>query len=173
MKIDNFRKKIATAGVLGLMALPFILPSVTSAHFRGNVRMQRLINGSNEFMFLQTDRLDTSVNLDQNFLMNQRFFGRRLLNQGILGDVSARKTIVIDRTNSNNVIILSNVLTGPGSVNVNRVVLRVDHSFFDQLTSRVNADTDIRIRVNTGNNTVAFNTAAGDLVTGDVTISVR
>ena len=174
MKINNFKKKLATAGVLGAMALPLVLPGVTSAHVRSsNIRMQHMIFGSNEVLSLRTDRLDTTVNLDQNFLLDQGFFGRRLLERGVLGDVSARRLIVVDRANSNNVIILSNNLTGPGSVNVNRVVLRVDHDFFDRLSSRVNTETDIRIRVNTGGNTVSFNTVAGDLITGDVTISVR
>lgn len=84
-----------------------------------------------------------------------------------------RNVVIYDRDDRNNRITLENRLTGPNSYNVNRVEIGVGHDYFNRLVKNHNIETTNTISVNTGNNTISFNTRVGDISTGDVNISVR
>lgn len=87
--------------------------------------------------------------------------------------LTPRRVVLLDRDNSNNRIVLTNFLTGPNSTNVNRVVLTVDSDFFARVSDMTRVNTNVGLRLNTGSNTVSMNTITGDLVTGNITVSVR
>ena len=111
------------------------------------------------------------INTDNNFLLNHGYWNSYVMNN-LSTDMSARRIIIRDRDNMNKEIFIRNIFSGSGSFNT--VTIDVDDAFFNQLLTRIDSvRNNINLRVNTGNNTVMFNTVTGDISTGSVNISIR
>jgi len=80
------------------------------------------------------------------------------------------EVVLLDR-DTNETLVLNNQNTGPFSMN--RIVLRLADTDFRQLISNVSMSQDVSVGVDTGSNTVSFNTLAGGLTTGDVSINIQ
>jgi len=83
----------------------------------------------------------------------------------------ARRIVLVDRDDLSREIEIRNSNTGPFSINTIRV--ETSDEFFNRVVNRIDVDQNINISVNTGNNTISFNTVVGDISTGDVSISIQ
>ncbi|OQA03113.1 MAG: hypothetical protein BWY68_00833 [bacterium ADurb.Bin400] len=89
---------------------------------------------------------------------------------GVLG---ARQIIVMDKYDKDNCIVLSNRDYGYNHRGLDAIVIKVDPDVFRNLYHRTNSDQNINIFVNTGDNSVQFNTVVGDIRTGDIDVELR
>lgn len=76
-----------------------------------------------------------------------------------------------DRGNPNTSLTIVNSLTGANSNNFARVT--VNHEVFSRIASDFNSSSNMSVMVDTGNNTVTFNTWTGTITTGDVSITLE
>lgn len=84
-----------------------------------------------------------------------------------------RNIRIFDRDDRGNRIDLRNSYTGPRSININRVEIGVSHDYYMRLVNNIDISSTNDISVNTGDNTVSFNTRLGSFTTGDVNITIR
>lgn len=84
--------------------------------------------------------------------------------------LNVRHVRVIDRDNPDNFISIDNYLTGPYSLNQANVT--VDSNTFTSISNSVNTNTNMNFSIDTGNNTISYNTIAGGLTTGNASISI-
>lgn len=187
MKFSNFKKRLASAGMLAVMSLGSLgYGNILGNHdfnyyrdmFRNNynsVLGSRFFR-NNDFdrMLLYRNNSNIRVLSDQNFFMRHGLYDRySFFNNGNLPDVlGARQVVLVDRDNLSNQIVLRNNLTGPFSTNLNRVVLSVPDSFYRNAVTSLSSTNNATVTVDTGHNTVSLNTIAGDLTTGDVSVDI-
>ena len=84
--------------------------------------------------------------------------------------ILARNVVLLNRDLPTLSLTLRNQVTGPFSVN--RLEVTVDDASFWRLVNTVSATSNVNVTVDTGRNTVSFNTVAGNVTTGNVNISL-
>ena len=122
----------------------------------------------NNFMqnYLQNYMSNYYSNLYYNQVMDRNFVVRLVAPNNF----TARNVVLMNRDNLSNMLVLRNQITGPFSVN--RIEVTVDDASFWRLVNSANTSTNVDVTVDTGNNTVSFNTVAGNVTTGNVNISL-
>lgn len=175
-------KKLLAGGILATLLISGVLIFATpkaSAHNTevfgfSDYRYRAMVEGNSEMRRLDnynTANQTVTILTDSNYLTSNgyhNFFVMRNLSQ----QMNARKIIILDRDNVNNVITVRNRLAGVNSFR--SITVTVDHAYFVELSKRIDSiRNDINIRVNTGTNTITFNNTTGDLTTGSVSISIR
>lgn len=133
----------------------------------------RIFNRNRDMRRIDFNRPRVSMRMDNNFFNQNRVFLERFrLFQDHRPDMMfARRIVLVDRDNPIRTIEIRNSNTGPFSVNTIRVL--TSDEFFNRVVNRIDVDQNVNISVNTGDNTISFNTVVGDISTGDVNISIQ
>jgi len=107
---------------------------------------------------------------DDDFFRND-FRLRNRYRDNLPSVLGARNFVIEDRSNDRRNITIRNYNTGPFSVN--RATVRVNSDIFDRISRNIDIDQEIDVVVNTGDNTISFNTRTGSISSGDVDINIR
>ncbi|MFA7253587.1 MAG: hypothetical protein WC107_03455 [Patescibacteria group bacterium] len=166
-------KKIIAASLFGLLLAGSLALSAPTANASYNMDFY---NGDNIYrnayssMFLQRQ---STYYLDQMFLYQQRLYTMPIsFDINGLGNIGiARRVMIVNVDQPYNMFMIRNSNTGPFSVN--RVVINVSDDLYREIVSNLSSTQTVDITVDTGNNTVSLNTVVGDVVSGDVSLSIR
>ncbi len=110
-------------------------------------------------------------NQSLNYRMLNRYMTLRVTPDFVNTNFLARNVVLVNRDFPSSVVVLRNQLTGPFSVN--SMYVTVSDDLFNRIFTDINTTQNVDISVDTGNNTVSFNTLVGNVSSGDVSISVR
>jgi hypothetical protein len=182
--MNNIIKKIGIGlvSVTSLIVLTGLFPTGASAQYmpinrpRSHVTVMKHDQGLTGLHRTRTNR-DFGINFvtvktDRAFFNREGLFGRHpIFNYYLHDQIYARQIVLVDQLYPTDVIVINNSNTGAYSVNVIRVV--VDHDFFNQVSSDISVNQNITLSVDTGNNSVSYNTGSGDIETGDVSLMVN
>jgi hypothetical protein len=147
-----------------IVAAPASAQNRYSSHNYGNHTVTRVHTEMNKPMVrIMPDR---KYFTNHNLLMMHPEFRTMFPDQ-----VFGRRIVFRDRDDVMSRINVDNFLTGPDSINI--VYITIDHDSFVKLQNEMSIDNNVDISVNTGNNTVSFNTVAGNVTTGDVSIDMQ
>ena len=162
------------APALLLASLFFAVP-VKAASTNMQVKLRNHCHRDGCEMKMKTNQENKiSVLTNEDFFLAQNMMRRhRHFKDFLPVEVFARKLTIVDRDAPDNTFNLKNKLTGPNSVNINEVTINVSDAIFRQIERNVFLNQNVSISVNTGDNTISFNTVVGNITTGDVSISLH
>jgi hypothetical protein len=172
--VQKFTRILAPT-ILVLMASVFAIPGANAASSTVRISLHNYCHRDGCDMKMTTNQ-ENKIKVDTNaaFFTAQGMMKRHHHFLGFLPDVVyARELTIIDREAPGNTFNLTNDLTGPSSVNINEVTVNVSDSIFKQIEHNIFSSQNVGVEVNTGNNTMSFNTSLGNITTSDISISLR
>ena len=167
--------KIIAPVVLLLAMFSSLAPAASAADTSVRVKLRSSCHRDGCDMKMTTNRENQiQVNTNEAFFLSQGMMKRHHHFSSFLpAAVYARELTIVNRDAPGNTFNLRNDLTGPSSVNINEVTVNVSDTVFKQIEHNIYTNQSVSIEVNTGNNTISFNTVFRNISAGDISFALR
>jgi len=175
----NRIKSLGFISALLVVAVTFLFVAIPKSHAM-SVNSWNYNGQEHKTVWGDYNQPMAQVSGDQNFFMQHGYWQWQWNNNDQRFEMVyptmgfPQRVIVYDQDNPGSEITIenSNFLTGPNSVNINEADIYVSHYVFESLSQSVDQLSNVNLSVNTGNNTISYNTVTGNVTTGAVSVSV-